>query len=77
MVFKIKLKTINDIKEFVNITMRADEDVDLVCGKYCIDGKSIMGIFSLEIDKPIQVRMADTDFQKLRDNLEQYITEEE
>lgn len=77
MVFKIKLKTINDIKEFVNITMHADEDVDLVCGKYCIDGKSIMGIFSLEINKPIQVKMSDIDFQKLRDNLSQYITEEE
>ena len=47
---QIKLNSITDVKEFVNITFKAENDVDLICGKYHIDGKSIMGIFSLELD---------------------------
>ena len=42
---QIKLNSITDVKEFVNITFKAENDVDLICGKYHIDGKSIMGIF--------------------------------
>ena len=40
---QIKLNSITDVKEFVNITFKAENDVDLICGKYHIDGKSIMG----------------------------------
>ena len=50
---KVALNSVNDVKAFVNITFRAEKDVDILCGKYHIDGKSIMGIFSLELDKPI------------------------
>ena len=46
--FLIKLDTINDVKEFVNIISLCDYDVDLVSGRYSIDAKSIMGIFSLD-----------------------------
>ena len=38
---QIKLNSITDVKEFVNITFKAENDVDLICGKYHIDGKSI------------------------------------
>ena len=37
---QIKLNSITDVKEFVNITFKAENDVDLICGKYHIDGKS-------------------------------------
>ena len=42
---KVALKSVNDVKAFVNITFRAEKDVDIHYGKYHIDGKSIMGIF--------------------------------
>ena len=70
---KIKLSSIADVKEFVNITFKAENDVDLICGKYHIDGKSIMGIFSLELDRPIEMEMSDEDMSKLKDQLKEFI----
>ncbi len=51
----IKLGTINDVKEFVNLVALCDYDVDLVSGRYAIDAKSIMGIFSLDLSKPVEL----------------------
>ena len=59
----ISLQAINDVQEFVNIVMRFDFDVDLVSGRYAIDAKSIMGIFSLDLSKPIELH-AHTDNAK-------------
>jgi len=53
----IQLKAINDVKEFVGVTAGLTCDVDLVSGRYVIDGKSIMGIFSLDLSKPIEVQV--------------------
>lgn len=51
----IKLATISDVKVFVNTVAKFDFDVDLISGRYAIDAKSIMGIFSLDISKPIKL----------------------
>jgi len=51
----VSLQAINDVKEFVNIVMRYDFDIDLVSGRYAVDAKSIMGIFSLDLSKPIEL----------------------
>ena len=51
----IKLDTINDVKNFVNTVSKYDFDVDLVSGRYAVDAKSIMGIFSLDLSKPIEL----------------------
>ena len=51
----IMLNTVTDVKTFVNVVSKYDFDVDLVSGRYAIDGKSIMGIFSLDLSKPIKV----------------------
>ena len=51
----VLLGTINDVKEFVSIVTRYDFDVDLVSGRYAVDAKSIMGIFSIDLSKPIKV----------------------
>lgn len=51
----ISLKSINDVKDFVNIANKYDFDIDLVSGRYIVDAKSIMGIFSLDLSKPIKV----------------------
>lgn len=73
---KVALNSVNDVKAFVNITFRAEKDVDIHCGKYHIDGKSIMGIFSLELNKPIEVELDDHDAEKLLGELERFIVEE-
>jgi len=53
----IQLNTINDVKEFVAIVNKCPFEVDLVSGRYAIDAKSIMGIFSLDLSKPIQMNI--------------------
>ena len=46
---KIILSNIQDIRDFVNQVILVDYDVDLVQGRYVVDAKSIMGIFSLDL----------------------------
>ena len=55
--FNLMLNSINDVKEFVNIVSKYDFDVDLTSGRYVVDAKSIMGIFSLNLSKPIKVEV--------------------
>lgn len=74
---KIRLNTINDVKEFVNITNRYDFDIDLVCGRYAIDGKSIMGIFSLDLSKVIEVQAHVYTADNFIDELRKFIAEED
>lgn len=52
---KVMLYTIEDVKEFVNITNKYEFDCDLVSGRYAVDAKSIMGIFSLDLSKPLDM----------------------
>ena len=59
---RIMLKTIDDIRSFVNIVSRFDCDIDLASGRYVVDAKSIMGIFSLDLSKPILVTVRDDRF---------------
>ena len=55
--FNILLKEINDVKNFVNIVCRFDTEMDLSSGRYVVDAKSIMGIFSLDLTKPIKAEI--------------------
>ena len=52
---KITLSSIDKVKSFVNTITRFDNDFDLVSGRYVIDAKSIMGIFSLDLSRPIDL----------------------
>ena len=54
---KISLNSIDKVKTFVNVINRFDAEFDLVSGRYVIDAKSIMGIFSLDISKPIDLNI--------------------
>ena len=67
------LQAINDVKEFVNIVMKYDFDIDLVSGRYAIDAKSIMGIFSLDLSKPIQLNAHTDDAEDLLKDLNNFI----
>ena len=54
---KISLNSIEKVKNFVNAISNFDFDFDLVSGRYVIDAKSIMGIFSLDLSKPIDLNI--------------------
>lgn len=54
---KICLNSIDLVKSFVNDVSRFDTEFDLVSGRYVIDAKSIMGIFSLNLSKPIDLNI--------------------
>ena len=56
-VLKISLVTIDQVKRLVDLVSKVEGDVDLVSGRYTIDAKSIMGIFSLDISKPMELRI--------------------
>ena len=54
---RISLNSIDKVKSFVNDITKFDYDFDLVSGRYVIDAKSIMGIFSLDLSKPIELKI--------------------
>ena len=69
----VMLDTITKVKEFVNLLVAVPYEVDLVSGKYVIDAKSIMGIFSLDLSKPIELRIYSDDCDSLLEKLTPYI----
>ena len=73
---KISLNSIDKVKSFVNELSKFDVDFDLVSGRYVIDAKSIMGIFSLDLSKSIDLNIhADGDADKIIAALAPYIVE--
>lgn len=70
---KIQLKTINDVKDFVNIASKYDFEIDLSSGRYIVDAKSIMGIFSLDLSKPINVEISSKNSEKFFEDIERFI----
>ena len=54
---RISLNSIDKVKSFVNDLSKFDVEFDLVSGRYVIDAKSIMGIFSLDLSKPIDLNI--------------------
>ena len=71
--FDLFLSSINDVKDFVNIVRKYDFDVDLTSGRYVVDAKSIMGIFSLDLSKPIKVEVHSDDCDKFMEELDKFI----
>lgn len=73
---KISLNSIDKVKSFVNEVTKFDSDFDLVSGRYVIDAKSIMGIFSLDLSKPIDLSIhGDENMDKILEILKPYIIE--
>ena len=66
---KININTINDVKNFVSIVSRCDYDVDIVSGRYAIDAKSIMGIFSLDLSKELTLNIHSDDCADFLDQI--------
>lgn len=73
---KICLNSIDKVKAFVNDITKFDSDFDLVSGRYVIDAKSIMGIFSLDLSKNIDLNVhAEDNIDEILSVLKPYIVE--
>ena len=71
---KISLNSIDKVKSFLNYITKFDYDFDLVSGRYVIDAKSIMGIFSLDLSKPIDLNIhADDNVEEIMEMLKPYL----
>ncbi|SFB24732.1 PTS HPr component phosphorylation site [Acetitomaculum ruminis DSM 5522] len=72
----VSLKSIDDVKKFVNTLTFFDCDFDLISGRYVIDAKSIMGIFSLDLSKPIELHIhQDGDCSSIIEKLNDFIVQ--
>ncbi len=74
----IKLETIEDVKEFVSIMVQFNGYFDLASGRYIVDAKSVMGIFSMDLSKALELRILETNEQKeeIMAALKSFIVEE-
>ena len=72
---KISLNSIDKVKAFVNDVTKFNTDFDLVSGRYVIDAKSIMGIFSFDMSKAIDLNIHDDDTDEILKVLAPYIVE--
>lgn len=72
----ISLNSIDKVKKFVNTIGKYDGDFDLASGRYTVDAKSIMGIFSLDLSKPIRLDIYnDKEAEKVISEIKDYIVD--
>ncbi|MEE0818825.1 MAG: HPr family phosphocarrier protein [Coprococcus sp.] len=73
---RVCLDSIDKVKGFVNDISRFNTDFDLISGRYVIDAKSIMGIFSLDLSKPIELTIHESDeIDEILKVLQPYVVE--
>ena len=73
--FNISLNSSTHAKDFVNAVCKYSYDIDLTSGRYVVDAKSIMGIFSLDLSKPICVEAHTDDASDLIADVKAYIVD--
>lgn len=74
----VNLSASQQIKEFVNILSKYSFDMDLRSGKYLVDAKSILGIFSLDLSKPVELELLtdnEEDINKFMADIKPFIAE--
>ena len=73
---QICLDSIDKVKSFVNEITRFDTEFDLISGRYVVDAKSIMGIFSLDLSKPITLNIhAENNLDEILSIIKPFIVE--
>ena len=70
---KIQLTSIADVQKFVNAVTRFNGDVDLQSGRYLVDAKSIMGIFSLDLTQPVDMLVHSDNADELIKDIDAFI----
>ena len=73
----IRLSLVENVNKFVNIVSRYPFEMDLRAGRHVVDAKSILGIFSLDLSKPIALEIYEDNCRELLDEIAPFIAEEE
>ena len=77
--YKIRLDTIEKVKEFIKIVDKYENDIDIISGRYLVNAKSIMALFSLELTKPLNLIIHDaslSDVSRLEKDVEEFRVDE-
>ena len=77
---KIKLDSIEKVKKFTSVVLTFENEIDIMQGRYVINGKSLMAIFSLDLTKVLKVLIHDTslsDFAKFEKVMEEFRVDED
>ena len=69
----IKLSLAENVKTFVNIVNKYPYDVDLRAGRHVVDAKSILGIFSLDLSKPITLEVYSDECDDLMNDIKPFM----
>ena len=72
----VNIVSMQDADKFNKLSSKFDCDMDLQSGKYYVDAKSIMGIFSLDLSKPLVLNAGTDDEQKIKETFADFIREE-
>lgn len=70
--FNISINTIDKVKRFVNLTNKCEADTDIISGRLLVDAKSIMGIFSMDLTRPMLLKIHESDPKKLQEYKEMF-----
>ena len=73
----IRLSLVENVNKFVNIVARYPFEMDLRAGRHVVDAKSILGIFSLDLSRPIVLEIYSDDCDDLMENIKPFLCEEE
>lgn len=69
----VSLTQVNQVQQFVSLVSKVPYDVDMVSGRYTINAKSLLGIYSLDLNRPLQVVMYSDDCEELKKALEAFM----
>ena len=72
---KIRLSSIEAVRDFVEIVRKYYSEIDLSSGRYVVDAKSIMGIFSLDLMNPITLTVHSDNCDDIMESLKSYIVD--
>lgn len=63
----LKLNGLDDVKKFIDITSRYGESMSLMNGRYAVDAKSILGIFSMDLSQPVELVCDEEDAELMKE----------
>ena len=73
----IRLSLVENVNNFVNIVTRYPYEMDLRAGRHVVDAKSILGIFSLDLSRPITLEVYSDDCNDLLEQIKPFLAQEE
>ena len=73
----IRLSLVENVNKFVNIVARYPFEMDLRAGRHVVDAKSILGIFSLDLSRPITLEIYSDDCEQLLEDIAPFVAKEE